>query len=113
MTVSETYRHEQMVKTFLRTKQLPTKYLDYENVVIYTKAKEIMKTDYISAQDYNQLNRFCKRWVQKKGQVSLEHTKRIQSICKYYFIKQQGKLHNSSQKQLRLARKANRLTKTV
>jgi len=113
MTQLQSYQHEQRVNRFLRVKHLPKKYIDYDNVVIYTNVKEIMKTDYISTQDYNQLNKFCKRWVQKKGDINPKHIRRIQSISKYYAIKQQGKLHNSSQKQLRIAKKANRLTKTV
>ncbi len=105
--------HEYQVNKFLRSKHLPNNYINYDNVLVYTKAKDTMKLDYISKQDYNQLNKFCKRWVQVKGDIDLMHIRRIQSIIKYYVIKQQGKLHNSYQKQLRLAKKIKKLTKTV
>ena len=107
------FKHEQLVKNFLKSKGLPETYLHYDNVLIYTRAKYIMKSDYISKQDYNQLNKFCKRWVQLKGKVNLKHIRRIQSIIKYNKIKEQGKLHNSYQKQLRFAKKIKKLTKTV
>lgn len=103
MTELQPYKHEQRVKNFLRTKQLPIKYLDYDNVVIYTKAKQTVNLNIISQKDKKILNKFTKNWVIAKGDVKPSYVKRVSGMIKHYAYKMQ----NLALRNARLQRKNN------
>ena len=96
-------KHEQLVKNFLNTKGLPESYLHYDNVLIYTKAKQTLNLSVVSVRDRKIINKFIKNWVIHKGDIDPMYIKQMYNITKHYAYK----LKNSALRNARLQRKKN------
>jgi len=95
--------HEYQVNKFLRSKHLPNNYINYDNVLVYTKAKYWSLQDIVSIKDRKSLNKFIKNWVITKGDVKPNYVKRVLGIIKYY----NNKTQNLASRNARLQRKKN------
>lgn len=100
-------QHEKAVKSFLNSVDVSAKYIHYDNFKTFANAKNTMKFNTITQRDVLVLNKFCKRWIQLKGEVDAVYLRRIQSTIKYYANKE----HNYKCKQRRLQTRA--VKKTV
>lgn len=81
-------RHEKAVKQFLTSVNVAEDYINYDNFKTFADAKRTIQFNTISHNDIRVLNKFCKRWIQLKGQV--KDLRRIQSKIKYYALKEQN-----------------------
>jgi hypothetical protein len=97
------YKHEQLVKNFLKSKGLPETYLHYDNVLIYTKAKQILDLSVVSVRDRKIINKFIKNWVIHKGDIDPMYIKQMYSKTKHYA----NKTKNLALRNARLQRKKN------
>lgn len=103
MTELQTYKHERRVKNFLRTKQLPIKYINYDNVLIYTKAKQTLDLSVVSQKDRKIINKFIKNWIIHKGDIDPMYIKQMYNMTKHYAFK----IKNLALRDARLQRKKN------
>jgi 3-mercaptopyruvate sulfurtransferase SseA len=94
-------KHEKSVKEFFKNVGVSEQFIHYDNFKTFANAKNTMKFKTVTFQDVKVLNKFCKRWIQLKGQVEPDYLRRIQSKIKYYSHKQQ----NSALRHARLQRR--------
>ena len=102
MFISNDYQHEKKVSKFLASVSVPSAYLNYDNVVEYSNAKQLLKTDLLNAQDRKILDLFTRHWVIKHGTIEQARLEDIRSRLTYYSHKQ----NNMALRQARLQRKA-------
>ena len=102
MFISNDYQHEKKVSKFLASVSVPSVYLNYDNVVEYSNAKQLLKTDLLNAQDRKILDLFTRHWVIKHGTIDQARLDDIRRKLQYYFNKQ----NNIALRQTRLQRKA-------
>ena len=95
--------HEQLVKNFLKSKGLPETYLHYDNVLIYTKAKQTLDLSIVSVRDRKIINKFIKNWVINKGNIDPMYIKQMFDKTKHYAYKTK----NLALRNARLQRKKN------
>jgi len=98
-------RHEKAVKQFLNNVNVDEAYMNYANFKLFADAKRTIKFNTVSNNDTRVLNKFCKRWIQLKGNISLKDIRRIQNKVVHYAHKEQ----NLALRNARLERKKNNL----
>jgi hypothetical protein len=76
-------------------------YMHYANFKLFADAKRTIKFNTVSNNDTRVLNKFCKRWIQLKGDISLRDVRRIQSKVKHYAYKEQNVALRSARLQRR------------
>jgi hypothetical protein len=97
-------KHNNLVNNFLRSVNLPTECIDYDNVQLYSKVKTILDSPLVSKSDHKQLMKFCRIWLKHQGNLNNKYQARIQAKTQYYLNKQ----HNAQMRERRLANKANK-----
>lgn len=95
-------QHERAVNQFLSSVSVPNDYLYYDNVVEYSNAKQLLKTDILNDHDRRVLDLFTRHWVIKHGTIAQARLEDIQRRLQYYSHKQT----NMALRQKRLQRKA-------
>lgn len=97
-------KHNNLVNNFLRSVNLPTKCIDYDNVQLYSKVKTILDSPLVSKSDHKQLMKFCRTWLKHQGNLDKKYQAKIQAKTQYYLNKQ----YNAQMRERRLANKANK-----
>jgi hypothetical protein len=77
-------KHEQRVDNFLKTKRIPKDYLKYDNLMIYTKAKQTLGLSIVSNKDSKTINKFIKNWIIHKGNINSKYIKQMVNITNHY-----------------------------
>lgn len=95
-------QHERAVNQFLSSVSVPTDYLYYDNVVEYSTAKQLLKSNILNDHDRRVLDLFTRHWVIKHGTIDQARLEDIQRRLQYYTHKQ----NNMALRQKRLQRKA-------
>ena len=81
---------------------VPLKCVHYPNIALYSSVKLIKDSDVVSEQDKKLLNKFCRQWLTKQGNLSQAYMAKIKNKTTYYGYK----LKNKVLRQERLARQA-------
>lgn len=82
---------------------LPVSMVDYDNVLLYTSVKAILKNcKFISIKDKNLFVKFSRLWITHKGNLKAKYQAQVQAKLTYY----QNKLYNQTMKKRRLQRRA-------
>jgi len=102
MFISNDYQHEKKVSKFLASVSVPLEYLHYSNLVEYSDAKQLLKTNILNAHDRKVLDLFTRHWVIKHGNIEQTRLTDIRNRLTYYSHKQ----NNMALRQKRLQRKA-------
>ena len=95
-------QHEHAVNQFLSSVSVPTDYLYYDNVVEYSRAKQLLKSNILNDHDRRVLDLFTRHWVIKHGTITQARLEDIQRRLKYY----NHKIINRQLKENRLRRSA-------
>lgn len=103
------FTHENAVSKFLASVSVPPEYLYYNNLVEYSKAKQLLKTDLLNAHDRKVLDLFTRHWVIAHGTIEPTRLDNIRRRLKYYSYKQT----NMALRQNRLQRKAAKTIATL
>lgn len=103
------YKHENRVSKFLASVNVPPSFLYYDNLVEYSNAKQLLKTDLLNAQDRKILDLFTRHWVIKHDTIDQARLEDIRSRLNHYNQKQTRQNSNANQKELRLARQRKKL----
>jgi hypothetical protein len=96
------FKHENNISKFLASVSVPSAYLYYSNLVEYSDAKQLLKTDTLNAQDRSVLDLFTRHWVIKHGEITQARLDDIRRRLNHYNHKQ----NNMALRQQRLQRKA-------
>jgi len=100
------YKHEKLVRNFLRSKHIPIDYINYDNVEIYSRVKQFINQSYIAETDQRLFDKFCRTWVINKGILKTKYLAKIQAKLEYY----SNRLYNNTMRTRRLQRRAQKKT---
>jgi len=93
--------HEKAVKQFLTSINVAEDYINYDNFTLFANAKKTIDFNTVSNNDTRVLNKFCKRWIQQKGDISPKDIRRIQNKVVHYAHKEQNLALRSARLQRR------------
>lgn len=96
-------KHEQRIDNFLKTKHIPKYYLKYDNLKIYTKAKQTLDLSIVSNKDRIKIKKFIKNWIIHKGNINPTYIKHMISVTNHYA----KKIKDLALRNARLQRKKN------
>ena len=77
-------QHERAVNQFLASVNIPSAYLYYDNVVEYSNANQLLKSNILNDHDRRVLDLFTRHWVIKHGTIAQARIEDIQRRLKYY-----------------------------
>jgi hypothetical protein len=99
--IRRTQTHEKAVKQFLTSVNVAEEYINYDNFKLFADAKKTIDFNTVSNNDTRVLNKFCKRWIQQKGNISPKDIRRIQNKVVHYAHKEQNLALRSARLQRR------------
>ena len=104
MELNQYRTHEKAVNDFFKSKGLREDTALYPHSDVFAKAKAISKQDSITHRDRKIFGKFCRCWVQTKGDIKPARLTKIKKMLSYYEQRQS----NHDYKQARLLAKAQR-----
>ena len=95
------HTHEQRVRNFLQTKNIPAKCIQYDNLSVYAQVKGVMYDHIVQPKHHRQFLKFCRLWLKNQGILPQAYMAKIQAQAQYYSNKQ----YNAVMRERRLQKK--------
>lgn len=99
-------KHECTVMNFLRSKNIPAKCLDYDNVGLYGKVMGIVDDPIVADKHRRQFYKFCRQWHKHQGKLTVCYVTKIANRVEYYH----NRRYNAMMRERRLARRSQKTT---
>ena len=95
------FAHEQRVRNFLQSKNIPAKCIEFDNIDVYAQVKSVMYDHIVQPKHHRQFLKFCRLWLKNQGILPQAYKAKIQAQAQYYSNKQ----YNAVMRERRLQKK--------